>query len=326
MLFSIFITIASLAVAFAAPCTGGVAPTHGSAVRELFTFSNGTLLENIAVRSNGALLLTGLNRNKLVTLDPRARKPAARVLVEFDAKTANGISGITEYAPDKFAFIAGQFNLTDFTTTGLALWTVDLGRRGDVRPRRVAALPKVGFGNGVAVAPGSRGLVVLADSKNSAIWSVDVTSGAVREIANSAFTVASAQGFPLGINGIRTRGSDLFFVNTNARTVSKVAIRPDGTLGGKVTIVATTPADQTTFDDFALDKQGRAWMATVPNGIDVVLGNGKTVPILGFNSGNTTGPTSAAFGRGSKSEENTLYVTTSFAKLFAIDTTKVKLT
>ena len=62
------------------------------------------------------------------------------------------------------------------------------------------------------------------------------------------------------------------------------------------------------FNDFALDGEDKAWIATHPSDvIEVQVGKGVVADIQ--NSTLLLNPTSAAFGRGAERERRTLYVT-----------------
>ncbi|KAH7102083.1 hypothetical protein BKA62DRAFT_701407 [Auriculariales sp. MPI-PUGE-AT-0066] len=320
-------------------CTAGLAAAvaavpASNALHRVYTFADGSFLENIAVRANGHLIFTSITQPRVYTIDPTLSVPTPRVLVEFNASVATIVSGITEYEPDRFAFIAARFDPQTYTTEGAALWSIDLhhSTTQPLTPRKITDLPDVKFGNGLIALPKFPGTVLISDSILGALWTVNVHSGAKHIVAQiDAFAASNpAIPVPLGINGIRTHGSDLYFVNTNLQRISRVPIHADGRLAGNVTVLASplTSAGQVTFDDFAVDRAGRAWVATDFDALDVVLPSGKVVVAAsGLNPNpppQTAGPTSAAFGRGSKRQEHTLYVTTAFGILYALDTSKVR--
>ncbi|KAH7099184.1 hypothetical protein BKA62DRAFT_322852 [Auriculariales sp. MPI-PUGE-AT-0066] len=304
-----------------------------SALKRVYTFEDGSFIENIAVRSNGHLVLTSLSHPRVYTIDPTSANPTPRIIAEFNSTVANGVTGVTEYAPDRFAFIAGQFSTANFSAEATALWSIDLrGYSSSQQPQKIADLNNI-FGNGLTTLPKTPGTVLFSDSILGALWSVNTQTGALRKVAqNEAFAPSNPTGpFPLGINGIRTHGSDLYFVNSNQQRFAKVRIHADGTLAGNVTDLAAPRLDQgeVAFDDFTVDRAGRSWVAALFDTLDVILPDGElVVAASGLNPNplpHTAGPTSAAFGRGSKKQEQTLYITSAFGIVFALDTTKVVL-
>ncbi|KAH7102060.1 hypothetical protein BKA62DRAFT_770017 [Auriculariales sp. MPI-PUGE-AT-0066] len=289
----------SLLTLVAVLAVSAVAIPVSTAVKLLYTFEDSSFLENIAVRANGHLLLTTVAGPRVYTIDPASTKPTPSVLVELNATIATGVLGITEYAPDRFAFVAGRYDR----------------RHGQLKARHY--LPHVGFANGLITLPKLPGTVMLSDSTRGALWTVNVHTGAVRRVAQvDEFLPSNPSGpAPLGINGIRTYGSDLYFVNMNLQRFCRVPIHADGRLAGNVTILATplTELGQVSFDDFAVDYKGTAWVATPFDSLDAVLPSGKVmVAASGLNpipQPQTAGPTSAAFGRGSKKQEPALAIT-----------------
>ncbi|KAH7099187.1 hypothetical protein BKA62DRAFT_673741 [Auriculariales sp. MPI-PUGE-AT-0066] len=278
------------------------AATVSSALKRVYTFEDGSFIENIAVRSNGHLVLTSLSHPRVYTIDPTSANPTPRIIAEFNSTVANGVTGVTEYAPDRFAFIAGQFSTANFSAEATALWSIDLrGYSSSQQPQKIADLNNI-FGNGLTTLPKTPGTVLFSDSILGALWSVNTHTGALRKVAqNDAFAPSNPTGpFPLGINGIRTHGSDLYFVNSNQQRFAKVRIHADGTLAGNVTDLAAPRLDQ-------------GQLVVAASGL-----NPNPLP-------HTAGPTSAAFGRGSKKQEQTLYITSAFGIVFALDTTKVVL-
>jgi hypothetical protein len=91
-------------------------------VRTIHEFSNDTFLENLAVRSNGQILLSPLNIPSLYIIDPLQNGVSTATIVHTFPE-ALGLAGIAEYEPDVFALITGSFS---FATgdTGAGSWTV----------------------------------------------------------------------------------------------------------------------------------------------------------------------------------------------------------
>ena len=115
----------------------------------------------------------------------------------------------------------------------------------------------------------------------------------------------------LGINGLKLHGSTLYFTNSAEKLLAKIEINPDGIAAGKAIVVARSPTGAT-FDDFALDWRGDAFLATGPgNSIEEVGRDGEPQVIIAgiVNSMEIAKPTSAQFGR-TAADREVLYVTT----------------
>ncbi len=115
----------------------------------------------------------------------------------------------------------------------------------------------------------------------------------------------------IGINGIKLRGSTLYFTNTAQALYAKIEIHPDGTALGAAQVIAHAPPN-TTYDDFALDRRGNAFLTTAQgNAIEEVGRTGEPQVIVAGNVNSTeiAEPTAAQFGR-TRADRDALYVTT----------------
>ncbi|KUL81360.1 hypothetical protein ZTR_09808 [Talaromyces verruculosus] len=152
-----------------------------------------------------------------------------------------------------------------------------------------------------AVAVGNYSTETLMGVKGSfAIWKIDLSSGVPSEELLPTST------FPLGVNGIHTHGSTLFFTNSAQRTYGSIQITAHGRIAGPVRIINSS-AD--IYDDFALDTHGNAYVATDPNMVSKITPFGHKSLFAGNDCVIVT-PTSGAFGRGSPSQECILYFVT----------------
>lgn len=80
-------------------------------IKQLYQFPNATFhdIENIAVRSNGQLLLNMITEPSIYYLDPRKGNSTAQLLYTFP--NATSLVGIAEYAPDQFAIAVGNYTV-----------------------------------------------------------------------------------------------------------------------------------------------------------------------------------------------------------------------
>ncbi|KAJ7636387.1 hypothetical protein FB45DRAFT_729766, partial [Roridomyces roridus] len=261
-------------------------------------------LENLAARASSELLITSTSFPTLFTLDPTAKNPTLTGVVTFP--NANALLGIGEIRPDVFAVVAAEINTTTLTATpGSAfIWTVDFTVSGTPKTTQAASIPQAGLANGLCALPGNPDVVLVADSVLGVAWGANVRTGAVsvflEDVAMTPIGASDPDAPPLGINGLHAQGGELYFTNSQRGTFSRIPLA-----GGTVQQFAT---DLGLLDDFALDGEGRAWLATNPGSLTLIdpATNAELVVV------NTTlnEPSSAAFGRVGGNPTKTLFVTT----------------
>jgi hypothetical protein len=106
--------------------------------RTIYTFPNTTYydIENVAVRSNGNILLNLLTEPSVYTLDPSSASPNATLVHTFP--NATKLDGIAEFRPDVFAFVVGDAINT--TTSTYAIWSLDFNSSPPT-PYKIAEIP-----------------------------------------------------------------------------------------------------------------------------------------------------------------------------------------
>jgi hypothetical protein len=99
-------------------------PTSNNPVATLWTFPNETWIENLAVRNNGNVLCTSLNRAAIYQVDPF--KHIAETLHQF--ASTDGCLGVAETASDVFVVVTANVSLkTNTAWPGSAkIWRVDV--------------------------------------------------------------------------------------------------------------------------------------------------------------------------------------------------------
>ncbi|KAJ7018811.1 hypothetical protein C8F04DRAFT_1277127 [Mycena alexandri] len=283
------------------------------AIRSRVIYQSPTSLENIAVRNTSHLLLTSAASPTLFTLDPTTTNGTLDSVHTFP--NATGLLGITEYRPGVFALVASILNVTTRRAEpgSIAIWNVDFNAKNPV-VRILAAVPEALLGNGLTVFPGDTGILLLGDSDPS-----------------MQFTVPNGG----GINGLHVQGDYLHFTNSDQSTFSRVALTAhDGNVAAAGVVQTLATIQTGTPDDFALDKQGRAWVTVHPGALTLLsppgglnhTGTWSQVTVAGNAEGTDAGlnqPTSAAFGRGDVVQEQILYVTTEAGQLVAVDTRSI---
>jgi hypothetical protein len=83
-------------------------------LHDIWQFPLGTWVENLAVRTNGQLLVTLLSQPELYHVDP-FQKTAPTLIHSFP--NASGLLGIAEIEDDVFAVVAGNWSTTTLATT-----------------------------------------------------------------------------------------------------------------------------------------------------------------------------------------------------------------
>ncbi|KAL7925727.1 hypothetical protein ACQKWADRAFT_310017 [Trichoderma austrokoningii] len=295
-------------------------------VRTLYEFPNQSYIENLAVRSNGQILISDLSKPQLFLFDPSATGPSKPLIVhEFDQSL--GLAGIAEYQPDVFAVISGN---TSFTTTVQVagtwnVWSVDMRgveistKNGQAQlssppvVKKIAHVKPAQFLNGLTVLSESDQTLLASDVNGGVIWSLDIKTGKYEAAINNTLTnLYPATPFSAsGVDGVHVRDNFAYFTNFGNGTFNKVPIHGDGTAAGPVTTLAHSKTPLHQFDDFTFDCDGNAFVVTGGgNTIEMVSADGTNRVIAGhLNSTAIAEPTSCAFGRGPH-DKNVLYVVT----------------
>ncbi|KAI0407910.1 hypothetical protein F4802DRAFT_492990 [Xylaria palmicola] len=277
----------------------------------------GSWFENIALRSNGDLLVTMLQPFAAVYAiqKPLSGSPKASI-INFD--NSNGLLGISETSPDVFAVSGGTFSALAVPVEGtMAMWTLDLtGRKPTTQ--LVTKMPEAVFLNGVITVPGcSTPYVLVADSGLSLVWRVNMKTGKYDVAAEvpEMQSVPTAS-LPLGVNGVKIRNGYLYFTNSNLAAIYKLAIDKTGVAvkGAKAELVAKLSAPF--VDDFDIDAKGNFWVATNMNSTVEYAKPGSTgIIVVGKPTELTVGgDTSLAFGGKTKFDKNIVYTVTGGAQ------------
>ncbi len=280
------------------------APPTNPAIRVVHQFDD-LRLENLHSRPNGSLVLSVINKPVLYTLDPT--KPNAKPVFLYEFPGATAMLGQAEIAPDVFAVVAGNWSQPGTHTPGsFSVWSIDLNTPGKPKVKQIAAIPEANALNGMtALHGGSPDIVLIADSVMGALWKLNVTSGEYKmAFASPLFTNTTG---PIGINGIRSFEGSVYFFNSGQGSYGRVPVTYDGEWAGEVQILARIDTDGS-WDDFDMDWEGNAWVATHQSALMEVTVQGKMRNTTGDGTFTMANPTSARFGRGSKEQEKTLYL------------------
>jgi hypothetical protein len=272
-------------------------------------------LENIAVRGDGSILVTVLNRKELWYVPaPGSDLPVEPVLVHtFD----NFAMGIVETEPD--IFYVCTFGIATLVRIDMRGWTPS----APVPATTVLTFEQTGAVlNGCClVAPH---VILVADSVAGLIWRIDLSDDGLAATArvwlehdSMAFDPDNPLNPQPGVNGVRYASNThfLYYTSTTKRLFMRVAVDPDNhEPAGEPEFIA----GGTMADDFCIDENaGVAYITTHrENTIDRVPLRPRRPDtprscVAGEPfTGQLVGPSSAAWGRGPSEYGRVAYVTT----------------
>ena len=271
----------------------------------VWTFPQSTWVENLAVRSNGQILATLFTTPQLYQVDPTGRAPASLVFT-FPQQTS--CLGIAELGTDIFYVVAGNVSFTTFAPVpgSFNVYKVDMTNyRPGSKPSvsKIANFPQAQELNGMTVLNAAQSLLAIADSAAGVVWSLNLKTSVVSQIVNDNSMKPDSTVAPTGVNGVKVRGNNLYFTNTNKNTYTSIPITSIGVSKGSASTLSTLTGP----DDFQFDSFGQAYFA----GSDTIrrtAANGGTVSVC-TNSPLVEGSTACEFGR-TLTDLKTLYVST----------------
>lgn len=275
-------------------------------------FALGTWVENIAVRSNGKLLVTMTTPPELWEIDPfqSPEANATKLIYHFDG--VERATGITEVEPNVFMVAAG-----------CSIWQIDYRNQSHTSISEVVNITTARLLNGLTTLDASTGTILAADSRLGLIWRIN-TRNMEYEVSLQDNTMAPSDGLglPLGVNGVRVWKDYVYYNNSPRRLLCRVRVNlTTGQAAGPYEIITQDALS----DDFAVALDGTAYLAGLTdNVVTRVRLNGTREVVTGsLNSTDVAGATSVAFGR-TAGHYNTLYVTTSGASSAPVNGTFVE--
>ncbi|KAL7809502.1 Quino protein amine dehydrogenase beta chain-like protein [Trichoderma gracile] len=298
--------------ALVASVTGAVLSTrngyprpHHEDARLIYQFANGTMIENIAIRSNGNLLVTLTDKPELYEVNPFIPK-TAKLVHRFPGYL--GLLGITEVSPDVFTLNAGNFSLTTGPAPGSwAVWQVAF-HKDQPKVSKVVDIPEALSLNGMTTLSSTPNTILAADSTAGVVYSVNTRTGSYKVVLDDeTFKPAAGAEIPIGINGIRYLNHYVYYTNSFKPFFGRVRVNKTGYATGSYETIATDVVG----DDFAVTPHA-AYIAGNPTNVvtEVNLSTGEGKVIAGnLNSSLVAGDTSVAFGR-TKKDKHVLYVVT----------------
>ena len=276
-------------------------------------------LENLAVRSDGSILVTAFNKKELWCVpSPNGALPVTPVLIHtFDLLTLC----VVETDPD--VFLIGTSDV--YGTREAKLYRLDLRSWSpgeSIRPQLVLDFPKpkVGLNGGCLIAPD---ILLIAGAANL-IWRVDLPKSGGGTSARIWLQHDNMKNRPgekkpeqPGVNGIRyaARTHHLYYTSTSQQLMMRVRVDPTSL---EPAALPEFIAGGRQWDDFIIDEDAEVAYVTThrDNTIDRVRlepdGNreGWTVVAGEPFSDLLVGPSSGAWGRGPGDYGRTAYFTT----------------
>ena len=277
-------------------------------VRKVFQFPFPTWVENVAVRSNGDLLVTFLSVTpltppELVLVDRSANPATSRSIYSFNGTNIDGLLGIAELENDVFTFIAGVTS----TPGSYGIWKADL-RADPVAVSKIADVPSGQLLNGLAKL--NDHTLLIADSMAGNVVKLDTRTGKSKVVLEDASMKPKTTNgsFKSGVNGLKVQEPFVYYTNSALASLHRVRI--DCTTGNAIGPFETLATGMPDADDFALQKDGTAFVAVGSGNVieKVTAGGAQSVFAGGLNSSAIPGPTAAALGRGA--DRDVVYVVT----------------
>ncbi|USW58616.1 Putative six-bladed beta-propeller, TolB [Septoria linicola] len=280
----------------------------------------GTWIENLAIRSNGKILVTLLSAPEVWQIDPVNPGPAELI---YRFPQALSALGIAEVQPDVFAVAVGNITVETIASTpgSYSAWLINLSQQQQGKQAKcvskITDLPQAAFLNGVSVLSQKENVVLLADSAQGLIYQLNAQTGASKIwLDDPALKPNNSIAVKSGINGLRVHEGYAYFTNTfSSPVLGRVQISSAGGPAGPVQTIVGQPPYETNIgdhaDDFTFDSSGNVWLATNPSNsiVKIESGGRVSVEVGGVDDSTVAGVTALAFGRTSR-DRKALYATT----------------
>ncbi|KHN95588.1 Six-bladed beta-propeller, TolB-like protein [Metarhizium album ARSEF 1941] len=260
-------------------------------IRTLGQLTNGTWLENIVVRSNGAILATQLlNESNIWTIKkPESCYSSLELVTSLPFANASvGITRITDInGLETYVIAGGNFSNGESPAPGeYTVYTLQFLNKysEEFKLRKIAALgPSSISANGIISSDEYPGVVFIADSFTGLIGRLDVSTGRFQQGVWSYKELKAPPGLRTGVNGVKLYQSHLYWTNSELVAVYKVPITASGwpVPDAVPQLVANLSSVASIVDDFVIDSRGNIYSATnLDNTIifsDVKTGRSKVV-------------------------------------------------
>lgn len=253
-------------------CFAATALARAPEIRHLGQLANETFLENIAMRPNGAILVTQLLRepNVYIINNPESRHTSLELVTALPFGNSSvgitqisDIDGLETWVVTGADFVDGR---TPVSGTYTAYTMQFKNKHNDkVKLRKITALGAAGVSaNGIISSDDYPGIVFIADSFTGQIGRLDVARRRFQQGVWKYPELSAPEGQRLGINGIKIWKSHLYWTNSQRLAVYKVPITKSGwpVPNAVPQMVADISDIASILDDFTMDSRGNIWIAT----------------------------------------------------------------
>jgi hypothetical protein len=283
-------------------------------IETLFQFpENGSWVDNLALRSDGNLLLTRLDVPEVWSVNTTS----GNATLAYSFPNATSCFGISEIADDIFAVVVGNFSTKtykpdagSFSVQKLDFNNIDKKRNehasASPAASQIVALPEAQALNGMTTFSKEEGLVLIADSPKGAVWKVNTKSGNYSiALSDTTMLPAKGQALPLGINGLKVIEDYVYYSSTTRMEFCRVQVDADVKPVGEYEVIASGFLP----DNIDVTEDGIAYIATDPqNSVVRITPSGQISLVAGGQlSTEMPGATSARLSE----DRKTLYVGTS---------------
>lgn len=242
-----------LAIVSAANCSCPAAVVVGPTIK-LTDFPNGTWVENLNLRPDGTVLATFYQPSARIVLYDPSSNTVQTVTALSDQHTGTGpVIQIGEEGIYYYAASIHGASVTTFEPGTAGIWRVNVTSfsegDGDPVPSTLIAnvTGSIACNGGTGLA--GTNLMFISDSQASVIWRIDTLTGEVDVAANDTLLRnTTAEG--LGVNGIHTLRSYMYFTNTDLSVYGRFPIDESGYQIAPAEVLLNLPF--TGADDFAL--------------------------------------------------------------------------
>ncbi|KAJ4129853.1 hypothetical protein NW768_006823 [Fusarium equiseti] len=252
-------------------------------------------IENVALRSNGDLLLSTIGAAKVYSVNPNITPSKPEIVTQIHG--VNSLFGITQIADDVFAVAGGNF--TDFVLYNNTMNLSVLDFKAGDAPAVRTVFETSGYGpiNGMTSLPHAKHIILGADSMRGEILRIDTSTGVI-QVASKDKELAPSTGapFPTGVNGLKVLGNYLYFTSTGYQSLNRVKIDKIGNRIVDYEVIYKFKAGLAPVD-FVIDSHGNAYVACWMDKVAKVTSNGR-MTIL--SEGLLAGPTAFALSHDEK--------------------------
>jgi hypothetical protein len=282
-------------------------PARMASAKVIYQFPKGAWLENIAVRSNGHILVARYDVPEVWDINPSATPATGRLVHRFP--DASSCSGLAETSPDRFVVLVGSAKKVLTMPASWAVAEIDVSAAPAAVRTVTPKVAKAGMLNGVALL--NRDAVVVSDTTKGVVWRVDLRTGAhTIVLGETRREKKDDPALGLGINGIRVQGGAVWVSNMLKGGFAMIPV--DAQTGRPKGEPVSFARKLLLTDDFAVARDGDSVFAAnhrLNALVNVALSGKETVLAGGKDSGIILGPTSAVWGR-TPGLEKTMYVST----------------